>query len=379
MNINELVNFVFDKETFISATLSNPKDKKYYRKLEIKLISIKLTNVYQFIYYSDTQVFHKNLSYNETINTFKKEILDNYKNAQIFTSVNDYSLFSNRLKDVNIKKLNPSKIKIKQTNNRQKNYILPENTFIPFLYELGIVSEEGKMHNSKYSKFKQVNRYLEFIEDVIDNFDTNKTINIVDFGCGKSYLTFATHYYFKEIKKLNVNLIGLDLKKYVINYCNRIVKKYNLQGIKFLTGDIKDYISDESVDMVKSLHACDTATDYALYQAIKWRSKVIFAVPCCQHELNKQINVFSLSAISDYGLIQERISSLLTDLSRAELLKSEGYKTQILEFIDLEHTPKNILIRATLSNSKDVNALKKLNELKKEFNYTLTLEKLLNN
>ena len=378
MNINELVNFVFDKETFISATLSNPKDKKYYRKLEIKLISIKLTNVYQFIYYSDTQVFHKNLSYNETINTFKKEILDNYKNAQIFTSVNDYSLFSNRLKDVNIKKLNPSKIKIKQTNNRQKNYILPENTFIPFLYELGIVSEEGKMHNSKYSKFKQVNRYLEFIEDVIDNFDTNKTINIVDFGCGKSYLTFATHYYFKEIKKLNVNIIGLDLKKDVINDCNRIVKKYNLQGIKFLTGDIKDYISDESVDMVISLHACDTATDYALYQAIKWRSKVIFAVPCCQHELNKQINVFSLSAISDYGLIQERISSLLTDLSRAELLKSEGYKTQILEFIDLEHTPKNILIRATLSNSKDVNALKKLNELKKEFNYTLTLEKLLN-
>ena len=378
MNINELVNFVFDKETFISATLSNPKDKTYYRKLEIKLINIKLANVYQFIYYSDTQVFHKNLSYTETINTFKNEILDNYKNAQIWTSVNDYSLFSNRLKDVNIKKLKPSKIKIVQTNNRKKNYILPENTFIPFLYELGIVSEEGKMHNSKYSKFKQVNRYLEFIEDVIDNFATNKTINIVDFGCGKSYLTFATHYYFKEIKKLNVNIIGLDLKKDVINDCNRIVKKYNLQGIKFLTGDIKDYISDESVDMVISLHACDTATDYALYQAIKWQSKVIFAVPCCQHELNKQINVSSLSAISDYGLIQEKISSLITDLSRAEILKSQGYKTQVIEFIDLEHTPKNILIRAVLSNNLDNSALIKLNELKKEFNYTLTLEKLLN-
>lgn len=378
MNINELVNFVFDKETFISATLSNPKDKKYYKKLEIKLINIKLTNVYQFIYYTDTQVFHKNLSYSEVISTFKTEILDNYKNAQIFTSLNDYSLFSNRLKEVSIKKLKPSKVKVSQTNNRQKNYILPEDTFIPFLYELGIVSQEGKMHNSKYSKFKQVNRYLEFIDDIIDSFDKTKTINIVDFGCGKSYLTFATHYYFKEIKKLDVNIIGLDLKKDVINDCNNIVRKYNLEGIKFLTGDIKDYISENKVDMVISLHACDTATDYALHQAIKWESKVIFAVPCCQHEVNKQIKSNSLEAINDYGLIQERIASLLTDLTRAELLKSQGYKTQVLEFIDLEHTPKNILIRAVLTNNKDTNALNKINELKKEFNYTLTLEKLLN-
>ena len=378
MNINELTSFVFDKEIFISATLSNPKDKKYYKKLEIKLINIKLTNVYQLIYYTDTQVFHKNLTYKEVVNTFKNEILDNYKNAQIFTSLNDYSLFSNRLKEVSIKKLNPSKIKVNQTNNRQKNYILPEDTFIPFLYELGIVSQEGKMHNSKYSKFKQVNRYLEFIDDIIDNFDKDKTINIVDFGCGKSYLTFATHYYFKEIKKLDVNIIGLDLKKDVINDCNKIVEKYNLKGIKFLTGDIKDYISNESVDMVISLHACDTATDYALHQAIKWQSKVIFAVPCCQHELNKQLKTNSLNAISDYGLIQERMASLLTDLTRAELLKSQGYKTQILEFIDLEHTPKNILIRAVLTNNKDINALKKIEELKNEFNYSLTLEKLLN-
>ena len=378
MNLNELLKIAFDKETFISATLSNPKDKSYYRKLEIKLINIKLTNVYQFIYYSDTQVFHKNLNYKETINTFEKEILDNYKNAQIFTSLNDYSLFSNRLKDVNIKKLKPSKVKITQTNNRQKNYILPENTFIPFLFELGIVNEEGKMHNSKYSKFKQVNRYLEFIDDIIDNFDKNKIINIIDFGCGKSYLTFATHYYFKEIKKMNVNIIGLDLKKDVINNCNKIVSKYNLEGLKFISGDIKDYISEEDVDMVISLHACDTATDYALYQAIKWKSKVILAVPCCQHELNKQLKANNLVAINDYGLIQERMASLLTDLSRAEILKNQGYKTQILEFIDLEHTPKNILIRAVYSNNKDEESLNKLNTLKKEFNYTLTLEKLLN-
>ena len=378
MNLNELLSNVFDQETFISATLSNPKDKSYYRKLEIKLINIKFTNVYQFIYYSDTQVFHKNLNYKETLKAFEKEILDNYKNAQIFTSLNDYSLFSNRLKDVNIKKLKPSKVKITQTNNRQKNYILPENTFIPFLFELGIVNEEGKMHNSKYSKFKQVNRYLEFIDDIIDNFDKNKTINIIDFGCGKSYLTFATHYYFKEIKKMNVNIIGLDLKKDVINNCNKIVSKYNLEGLKFITGDIKDYISEEDVDMVISLHACDTATDYALNQAIKWKSKVILAVPCCQHELNKQIKANNLVAVNDYGLIQERMASLLTDLSRAEILKSQGYKTQILEFIDLEHTPKNILIRAVYSNNKDEEAIEKLNTLKKEFNYTLTLEKLLN-
>lgn len=378
MDIKELTQSVFNKDTFISATLSNPKEKGYYKKLEIKLINIKLTNVYQFIYYSDTQVFHKNLSLNETIKTFNEEILNNYKNGVIFTTLNDYNLFSNRLKEVSIKKLKPSKIKITQENNRKKNYILPEDTFIPFLYELGIVSEEGKMHNSKYSKFKQVNRYLEFIDDIIDTFNKDEVINIVDFGCGKSYLTFATHYYFKEIKKLNVNIIGLDLKKDVIRDCNKIVEKYNLEGIKFLTGDIKDYISNEKVDMVISLHACDTATDYALNQAINWKSKVIFAVPCCQHEVNKEMKPKTLSAISDYGLIQERIASLLTDLSRAELLKSQGYKTQILEFIDLEHTPKNILIRAVLTNNKDNEALTKLNELKNEFNYSLTLEKLLN-
>ncbi len=378
MELNELILKVLNKETFISATLSNPKEKDYYRKLEVKLIEIKLTSVYQFIYYSNTQVFHKNLNYKEASIILKNEILNNYKNAQIFTVENDYSLFSNRLKDVSIKKLKPSKMKISQTNNRQKNYILPENTFIPFLYELGIVNEEGKMHNSKYSKFKQVNRYLEFIDDVIENFDSSKTINIIDFGCGKSYLTFATHYYFKEIKKMKVNIIGLDLKKDVINNCNKIVEKYNLEGLRFFVGDIKDYISNDEVDLVISLHACDTATDYALYQAIKWQSKVILAVPCCQHELNKQIKSENLTAINDYGLIQERISSLLTDLSRAEILKNNGYKTQILEFIDLEHTPKNILIRAVLSNNKDENAIEKLNELKKEFNYTLTLEKLLN-
>ena len=378
MNVNELINIAFNNDSFISATLSNPKDKNYYRKLEIKLINIKLTSVYQFIYYSDTQVFHKNLNYKEAIKTFEEEILNKYKNATLFTQENDYNLFSNRLSEVSIKKLKPSKVKVAQTNNRQKNYILPENTFIPFLYELGIVSEEGKMHNSKYSKFKQVNRYLEFIDDIIDNFDKNKKINIIDFGCGKSYLTFATHYYFKEIKKLNVNIIGLDLKKDVIDHCNKIVNKYHLEGIKFLNGDIKDYISDEDVDMVISLHACDIATDYALNQAINWGSKVILAVPCCQHEVNKQIKSKSLSAINEYGLIQERIASLLTDLSRAEILKYNGYKTQILEFIDLEHTPKNILIRAVKTNNKDVDALVKLNELKNEFNYSLTLEKLLN-
>ena len=377
MTLNDLIS-VFNEDTFISATLSNPKEKGYYKKLEIKLINIKLTNIYQFIYYSDTQVFHKNFSKKEAINTFNNEILDNYKNGVIFTTLNDYNLFSNRLKEISIKKLKPSKVKINQQNNRQKNYILPEDTFIPFLYELGIVSQEGKMHNSKYSKFKQVNRYLEFIDDIIDSFDKDKVINIVDFGCGKSYLTFATHYYFKEIKKLNVNIIGLDLKKDVIKDCNNIVNKYNLEGIKFLTGDIKDYISEDKVDMVISLHACDTATDYALNQAINWGSKVIFAVPCCQHEVNKQIKPNTLTAISDYGLIQERIASLLTDLSRAELLKSKGYKTQVLEFIDLEHTPKNILIRAVLTNNKDTSSLEKLETLKKEFNYSLTLEKLLN-
>jgi len=170
-------------------------------------------------------------------------------------------------------------------------------------------------------------------------------VTILDFGCGKSYLTFAMYHYLKELKAYPVRIIGLDLKADVIAHCNELAQKYGYSGLQFLVGDIAQYEGVDAVDMVVTLHACDTATDYALDKAVKWGAKVILSVPCCQHELNQQIENELLQPVLKYGLIKERMAALLTDALRAEILESKGYQVQILEFIDMEHTPKNILIR----------------------------------
>lgn len=233
-------------------------------------------------------------------------------------------------------------------HNRQKQYLMPEGTPLPFLVELGVMTPAGKVIASKYDKFKQINRYLEFIDDIVPALPKGRTVNIVDFGCGKSYLTFAMYYLLVSVKGLDVSITGLDLKKDVIANCNALAKKCGYDRLNFLHGDIARYESEDGKhpDMVVTLHACDTATDYALEKAVKWGASVIMCVPCCQHELNKQIECDILSPVMKYGLLKERFAALLTDGLRAEMLEEAGYKTQILEFIDMEHTPKNILIRA---------------------------------
>lgn len=233
------------------------------------------------------------------------------------------------------------------SHNRTKNYILTEGEPVPFLVELGVMTPAGAVVKARYDKFRQINRYLEFVEDILPSLPGDREISIIDFGCGKSYLTFALYYYLHEKKGLDVRITGLDLKKDVIAHCNALAAKFGYSKLNFLHGDIADYTGTDSVDMVVTLHACDTATDYAIYKAIKWGARVIFAVPCCQHEINKQIKDEKRdSTIMRYGLIKERISALYTDALRADMLEWKGYKTQILEFIDMEHTPKNILIRA---------------------------------
>jgi len=233
-------------------------------------------------------------------------------------------------------------------HNREKKHVLPEGNPVPFLVELGVMTPQGKVVASKYDKFRQINRYLEFVEDILEALPQNREINIIDFGCGKSYLTFAMYYYLHDIKGLDVRITGLDLKEDVIENCNRLAISFGYEKLKFMHGDIAGFDDEEAghPDMVVTLHACDTATDLALEKAVKWGARVILCVPCCQHELNRQVKCEILAPILKYGLLKERFAALLTDGLRAEMLEEAGYRTQILEFIDMEHTPKNILIRA---------------------------------
>ena len=241
------------------------------------------------------------------------------------------------------------------SHNRTKKYVLQEGVPVPFLVDLGVMTAEGKVVKSRYDKFRQINRFLEFIEDVLPELPKDREVTILDFGCGKSYLTFAIYYYLHELKGYDIRIIGLDLKTDVIYACNQLAKKYGYRKLKFMEGNIADYTGFDEVDMVVTLHACDTATDFALAKAVGWKAKVILSVPCCQHEVNRQIANETLAPLFSYGLIKERMAALVTDAMRAEYLKREGYDTQILEFIDMEHTPKNILIRAIYTGNKGKN------------------------
>lgn len=253
-------------------------------------------------------------------------------------------------KESSAKALDDAGVKVNDTegllHNRKKNHILQEGTPLPFLIDLGVMTKEGRIVKAKSDKFRQINRFLEFIEDILPNLDKEKELTILDFGCGKSYLTFVMYYYLKIVKKYNINVIGLDLKADVIMHCNSLSRQYGYDHLRFEQGDIASFDGTDRVDMVVTLHACDTATDHALYKAISWGAKVILSVPCCQHEINRQLNCDILQPVIKYGIIKERISALITDAVRAELLDRSGYHVQLLEFIDMEHTPKNILIRA---------------------------------
>ena len=248
-----------------------------------------------------------------------------------------------------------------------------------FLVGLGVQTPDGRVTRARFDKFRQINRYLEFIEDVIDELPKDRTIRIIDFGCGKSYLTFAMYYYLHELQHRDIQVTGLDLKTDVIKHCNELAEKLGYDRLKFERGDISTYDGTDVADMVVTLHACDLATDYALDKAVKWGARVILAVPCCQHELNRQIKCDPLKPVLKYGIIKERVAALLTDALRANLLEQQGYETQILEFIDMEHTPKNLLIRAVKKNGMRPKKSADIGTVEELFHVAPTLEKLLNN
>ena len=369
------------EEDIIKLVISNKINKNAeYNKITFIFKENNNKQYYQIEKYTDKQVFHENIDVTILGEKVLEYVQSSYKQISAWSNTTTFELkISKKGKFLLSKKKSDNAKLVNKDHNKEKNYILKEGMIIQPLIDLGIFTKEGKVINSKYDKYKQINKFVEIIDDEIKKNDF-KELTILDFGCGKSYLTFVLYYYFVEIKKINVKMIGLDLKADVIKKCNDIAKRYNYENLHFELGDINGFKYNNNVDMVISLHACDTATDYALYNAIKWNTKMIFSVPCCQHEFNAQIKAESLSILTKYGIVQERVAALMTDSVRANLLESVGYKTQLLEFIDIAHSPKNILIRASKSNiSKDqkVKALAEVENLMKQFNLNPTLFNLL--
>ena len=341
---------------FLSAVLSNPRDKEMASKVKVRPLLQKDQLVFQVETFKNNQAFHENLDAGRAAERLF-EHMQNMKQMQFETAKFAYSVLISKKGKVTIKKKAQKceNLKADLSHNRKKQYILEEGMKVPFLQDLGVMTQEGKIVRTRFDKFRQINRFLEFIEDILPQLPKDRELTILDFGCGKSYLTFAMYYYLHEMKKYDIRIIGLDLKSDVIRHCNELSKKYGYEKLVFLEGNIADYTGCDEVDMVVTLHACDTATDFALEKAVGWNAKVILSVPCCQHELNRQMENEILKPLMKHGLIKERMAALVTDALRAEYLEREGYHVQILEFIDMEHTPKNILIRAIRTDKKAEN------------------------
>ncbi len=339
-------------ENLDQIIISNPRRAALAQKVKIRPVLLKDQLNFQVTEYKGKQVFHENMEKSAAIAYILEQMTLFFGQMELNSASKTVHVLVSKKGTVTIKqKTQKNEVKPKElSHNRKKRYILEEGTAIPFLVDLGVQTKEGKIVNSRYDKFRQINRFLEFIQDIVEALPKGRELTIVDFGCGKSYLTFAMYHYLKVMKGFDIRVIGLDLKEDVIAYCNELKDKYGYDKMSFTTGDIKSYTGVDAVDMVVTLHACDTATDYALEKAVKWGASVILSVPCCQHELNYQMKNDELSTVFKYGLLKERIAALVTDGLRAEMLEQCGYDTQVLEFIDMEHTPKNILIRAVKRN-----------------------------
>lgn len=362
---------------FIGATLSNPREKEGPKKVKVRPVLKKEQLLFQCEEHRNNQVFHENCASARAVDVLSK-YMEQFRQMQLETKQMKYTILVSKKGKVTIQKKQQTGC-VKEVNlshNRSKKYILEEGIAVPFLQDLGVMTQEGKIVRTKFDKFRQINRFLEFIEDILPQLDKEREVTILDFGCGKSYLTFAMYYYLHELKQMDVRIIGLDLKKEVIRHCNELSEKYGYEKLKFLEENIADYTGVDEVDMVVTLHACDTATDFALAKAVGWNAKVILSVPCCQHELNGQIKSDVLAPILKYGLIKERLAALVTDAMRAEYLEGQGYDAQILEFIDMEHTPKNILIRA-VKNGKQKQNGEKLDVCEQFLHIDPTLKRLL--
>lgn len=386
MNINSLENklfkllrSIFNDSSLILAVLSNPKDKSpsHPQKVTIRPLEIRKQLLYQISFHFADKINHQNYSSEECLDYLSKNIAVNYKHANLFTRDADLQLLTSKKGKTTILSNPPTKSEARTDHNRKKNYILSEGSPVPFLVESGIMSPSGKILDKKRDKFRQINRFLELVEDALSQLNPRKSWHIVDFGCGKAYLTFALYHFLHIHKGYEVDMLGLDLKADVIEQCQNLACKLNYNRLNFQIGDINDHQPAGKVDVVISLHACDTATDAALEKGIRWQADAILSVPCCQHELYSQVSNATLEPMLKHGILKERFAALATDAARSQLLEILGYHSQILEFIDLEHTPKNLLIRAirqkSISNREDL--FRKYAEFKKSLNIDPSLER----
>ena len=318
------------------------------RKVTIRPILLRNQRLYQFEYRYAQKVKHENLKSGETKGRILDLMAKAFRQGYFYTNEGDFHAAVNMQGKVTIRAKDTAKATpaAPLSHDRQKNYLLPEDAPIDFLVRLGVMTAAAKWSPPKRDKFKQINRFLEMVDDIADSLPQSGPLKIIDFGCGKAYLTFALYYYLTVIKQKEVQLVGLDLKQDVVEFCSKVALDLGYAGLTFAVGDIEGYEQPESIDMVVTLHACDTATDDALVKAVGWGAQVILSVPCCQHELFKQLESDILRPLLKHGILKERLTALVTDSIRASLLESAGYTVQILEFIALEHTAKNLLIRA---------------------------------
>lgn len=341
-------------EQLLQIVLSGKKHKDVEGNRKIRPILKKDQLLFQVSLQDGKKEFHENYEKKEVTEKICEWLSNDYKQMQLESTQWRYSAMVSKKGQVTVKgkRMEQAKDVPDLNHNRRKQYILEEGIRVPFLEDLGVMTMDGKIVRTRYDKFRQINRFLEFIEDILPQLKQEGELTVIDFGCGKSYLTFAIYYYLHELKHRDVKIIGLDLKEDVIETCSQLAEKYGYEKLKFLVGDIASYQGNEQVDLVVTLHACDTATDYAIAKAVAWNAKAILSVPCCQHELNSQIRCELLEPVLKYGLIKERMAALMTDALRADCLEAAGYHVQILEFIDMEHTPKNILIRAVKTGQR---------------------------
>lgn len=362
------------------VVLSQPRgEAPVLAKWSARPIELSGERVFQVAERRGAQEFHFNMAANDLRDRVSAEFGDSFQQADLFTADADWSARFQKGRVTNVVRRKPSRTAPQFNHDRRKQYLIPEGRPCPFLAEIGVMTASGQVRAAMQAKFRQINRFLEFVDDVLPELSANGRLRVIDFGCGKSYLTFAMHYLLTELRGREVEIVGLDLKAEVVRNCQQIADKLDCRGLRFEIGDIAHHSPPGSVDLSVSLHACDTATDAAIAQAVRWQAKVILAVPCCQHEVAELLSNDAIGGLLRHGILKERVAALATDALRAQLLESLGYRTQIVEFIDLEHTPKNLLIRATRSTTEhNPDAQSRYEVLKQQLGLaTFALERML--